>query len=88
MHGGTAMDMTQFADKKVIINAVTSWGKTEYSIFIEGARAPMVGTDKGAWEKAVQQLRDAGAIIVDNAAIKAEQDAAIRAMQAKMRGAK
>jgi len=82
------MDMTQFAGKKVIINAVTSWGETKYSIFIEGTRAPMVGTDKVKWEATIQQLRDAGVVIVDNAAIKAEQDAAIAAMQAKMRGAK
>jgi len=80
------MDFTQFAGKKVIINAVESWGEVKYSIGFDG-RA-MVGTDKAAWETAVQQLRDAGAIIIDNAAIKAEQDAAIAAMQAKMRASK
>lgn len=77
---------SQFAGKKVIINAVTSFGETKYSISFDG-RA-MVGTDKAKWEATIQQLRDGGAEIIDNAAIKAEQDAAIRAMQAKMRAAK
>lgn len=71
--------MERYKGKKVIINAVTSWGKTEYSISVDGR--VQVSDDKDAWEKAVQQLRDAGAIIVDNAAIKAEQDAAIAAMR-------
>lgn len=72
----------QFAGKEVIINAVeSSWKPTQYSISIDG-RA-MVGTDKAKWEATIQQLRDAGAIIIDNAAIKAEQDAAIAAMRAK-----
>lgn len=71
--------MERYKGKKVIINAVTSWGKTEYSISVDGR--VQVSDDKDAWEKAVQRLRDAGAIIVDNAAIKAEQDAAIAAMR-------
>lgn len=75
--------MDRYKGKKIIINAVTSWGKTEYSLCVEGG-TPMVTTDKAKWEAAVQQVRDAGAIIIDNAAIKAEQDAAIAAMKAKM----
>lgn len=82
------MDLSKFAGKNVIINTVTTWGKTTYSIFVEGTPAPMVGTDKAKWEATVQQLRDAGAIITDNAAIKADQDAQIAAMKANMRGAK
>lgn len=74
--------MEKYKGKTIIINAVTSWGETKYSISMDG-RA-MVSKNKQEWEQAIQQLRDAGAIIVDNAAIKAEQDAAIAAMKAKM----
>ncbi len=55
--------MDAYKGKTVIINAVTAWGETKYSIGMDG-RA-MVGTDKAKWEASVQQLRDAGAIIVD-----------------------
>ncbi len=75
-------NMTQFAGKKVIINAVNSWGKIEYSISFDG-RA-MGGSDKAAWETAVQQLRDAGAIIIDKVAIEAERTAAIAEMRTRM----
>lgn len=72
----------QYAGKTVIINAVTDYRGTTYSIGIDG-RA-MTGTDKAKWEATIQQLREAGAIIVDNAAIKAEQDAAIAEMRKRM----
>ena len=75
--------MERFAGKQVIINAVEDWGTMKYSLCVEG-RAPMVTTDKVKWEAAVAQVRAAGAIIVDNAAIKAERDAAIAAMQAQI----
>lgn len=78
----TTMDMTTFAGKQVIINVTEDWGETQYSISFDG-RA-MVGADRAKWEATIQQLRDAGAIIIDNAAIKAERDAAIAAMKAKM----
>lgn len=76
--------MERWKGQKVIINASKSTfsGETEYSISA-GGRC-QVSTDKAKWEQSVQQLRDAGAIIVDNAAIKAEQDAAIEAMLIKM----
>lgn len=76
----------QFVGKKVIINAVETNGEIKYSIGMDGHA--MVGTDKAKWEATIQQLRDGGAEIIDNAAIKAEQDAAIVAMQAKMKAAK
>lgn len=76
------MGMEQFKGQKVIINAVTEWGKVKYSISFNG-RA-QVSNDKAAWEKAVQELRDAGAIIVDKVAIKAEQDAALAEMRARL----
>lgn len=75
------MGMEQFNGQKVIINAVNDWGKMKYSISFNSR--VQVSNDKEAWEKAVQQLRDAGAIIIDNAAIKAEREAAIAEMRAR-----
>lgn len=80
--------MDRFKGKTVIINAIKSAfsGEIEYSISIDGR--VQVSSDKVKWDATVRQLRDAGAAIVDNAAIKAEQDAAIKAMQARMRASK
>mgnify|MGYP001465042835 CR=1 FL=1 len=72
----------QFAGKQVIINAKESWGKMIYSISINGRC--QISQDKTAWEIAVAQLREAGAVIIDNAAIEAEREAAKAAMLAKM----
>lgn len=67
---------------KVIINAVASRDETTYSI---AANGNVIKTkDRAQWETAVQQLRDGGAVIVDNAAKAAEQEALKQAMQARM----
>ena len=74
--------MTEYAGVKVIINETTTWGETWYSISAFGN--VQRSKDRAQWEAAVQQLRDAGAEIIDNAAKRRAEQAAIAEMRARM----
>lgn len=74
--------MSAFTGKRVVISTDNSWGEIEYRIAADGRST--VTKDKVAWEQAVQQLRNLGAIIVDNDAIRAEQETAKAEMLKRM----